>query len=96
MRVNNFTVSKSIEIYRNGEKSSYFVSMNVDPDGDLKPEDLPLAQLEAAYFVKRAVILNALTDGKLKIEEANEMIADLTDNTALIREKLEAKPKKAK
>lgn len=93
MKVNNFTVSKSIEIYRNGEKSSYFVSMNVEPDEGLRPEDLPLVQLDAATFVKKACIYNALTDGKLRVEEANELIQDLNDNTALIREKLEAKKK---
>jgi hypothetical protein len=93
MKVTSFTVSKSIDLYRGGEKSSYFVSMAVEPDGDLKPEDLPLAQLDAATFVKKACIYNALTDGKLRLEEANELLQDLKDNTALIREKLEAKKK---
>lgn len=91
MKVSNFTVSKSFEIYRNGEKTSYFVSANVEPDGDLDPKDLPEAQLDAAFFVKKACIYNALTDGKLKLEEANEMISDLKENTALLREKLRKK-----
>lgn len=91
MKVNNFTVSKSFEVYRNGEKNSYFVSVNVEPDGDMVPEDLPLAQLDVATFVKKACIYNALTDGKLRVEEANELVQDLKDNTALLREKLQKK-----
>lgn len=91
MKVTSFTVSKSFDVYRNGEKNSYFVSMAVEPDGDLRPEDLPLAQLEAAAAVKKACIYNALTDGKLRVEEANEMIQDLKDNTALIREEMAKK-----
>ncbi len=94
MKVTSFTVSKSIDIYRNGEKSSYFVSMAVEPDADLRPEDLPLAQLDCAVAVKKACIYNALTDGKLRVEEANEMIKDLKDNVALIRESLIAKKSK--
>lgn len=88
LKVKNFTVSKSMEIFRNGEKSSYFVSMNVEPDGDMLPEDLPLAQLDAAAVVKKACIYNALTDGKLRVEEANELLQNLKDNTELIREEL--------
>ena len=89
MKVNSFTVSKSFEIYRNGEKSSYFVSAAVDPESDLAPEDLPAFQLDVATAVKKACIYNALVDGKLRIEEANELIQNLKDNTALLREKLE-------
>lgn len=89
MKVNNFTVSTSIEFYKNGEKRSYFVSMNVDPEYDsVKPEELPLYQLDSATAVKKACIYNALTDGFLKVEEANEHIANLKANTALIREEL--------
>lgn len=88
MKVTSFTVSKSFDLHRNGEKSSYFVSMAVEPDPDLKPEDLPLYQLEAASAVKKACIYNALVDGKLRVEEANELIQDLKDNTELIRASL--------
>lgn len=89
MKVNNFTVSTSIEFYKNGEKRSYFVSMNVDPEYDhIRPEDLPLAQLEAATAVKKACIYNALVDGFLKTEDANEHMSNLKANTALLREEL--------
>lgn len=91
MKVVSFTVSKTFDIYRNGEKSSYLVAMNVEPDGDMRPEDLPVAQLDAATAVKKACIYNALTDGKISLEEANSLIASLKDNTAAIREKLAKK-----
>jgi len=93
MKVKNFTVSKGLDLYRNGEKNSYFVSMNVEPDEDMSVDDFLAAQLDTAVIVKRACIHNALTDGKLKLEEANEMIALLKENTALLREKLKAKAK---
>jgi len=88
LKVKNFTVSKGLDLYRNGEKNSYFVSMNLEPDEDMSVDDFLTAQLDAAIVVKRACIHNALTDGKLKLEEANEMISLLKENTALLREKL--------
>jgi hypothetical protein len=88
MKVKNFTVSKGLDLYRSGEKNSYFVSMNVEPDEDMSVDEFLAAQLDMAIVVKRACIHNALTDGKLKLEEANEMIALLKENTALLREKL--------
>lgn len=91
MKVNNFTVSKSMEIYRNGEKHSYFVSMNVDPEVPLTPEELPRFQLEAASFAKRACILNALTDGNLRVEEANELLQTLKANTEALKQQLDKK-----
>ena len=85
MKITEFTVTHSFELYQSGEKTSHFVSAKVHPEEPLTLEEFPTAQLEAKCAVGRACIYNALVTGAITVEFANERISTLRDNTENLR-----------
>lgn len=75
--VKTASVSYSLDLYRSGEKSSHFVSANIEFDKPVPIDELPRAQLETSYKVAVSVIHDALIRGALSVEQANERISNM-------------------
>jgi hypothetical protein len=76
MRVKNFSISHSFDVYKNGEKAGVFVNMGFELEVPLDPKEAVVAQLRASQYVTASVLYDALARGILTKEQANEMIAE--------------------
>ncbi len=93
MKVDSFTVSYSMETFKNGQKSSHFLSASMKLDDPVSMDEFPSVQLHAAYKLSISVVYDALMRGAMTLEEANSKISDMKQNYEAMREKLE-NPKK--
>ncbi len=72
--VKSFSISKIMEVNRNGEKQSEFLSMKFESDTSLTPEQAVLQQLEAHETVEKSVVFNALASGLITKDTANDRL----------------------
>jgi predicted DNA-binding protein YlxM (UPF0122 family) len=91
VKVKEFTVSCSYDIFRAGDKTSTFVSMNLTMDEPCSVEDFPIIQLDAADQVTRACIYDALARGAFSVEEANAKLLQIETNTKKMKDRLLSK-----
>lgn len=77
--VKTVSVSYALDLHRGGERSSHFVSANIEFEKPVPIDELPRAQLEAGYKVATAVIHDAVIRGALPVEQANERISDMKE-----------------
>jgi hypothetical protein len=85
MVIKEFTVTHSFDTYRNGNKTSQFVSVKFWDEID-NIEDFPLKQLQAKLVVAKACIWDALVSGDITTEDANERLSLVKDNIEALRE----------
>jgi hypothetical protein len=88
LKVKNFTVSYSFESYKGGLKTSHFVSMTFESSQLLDPSDAVYVQTFANEHVTKSTIYDALVRGNITVDEANEMIQNLKNNSEYLRKKL--------
>lgn len=74
LKVKTFTVSHSFDTYRNGKKSSHFISMNFESIEPLDFEEASIAILKGSKLVTKSVIDTAFVRGDISIDEANELL----------------------
>ena len=85
VKIRSSAVSYGQEYYRNGEKSSHFVSMTIEAEPGLTVDEFRLAHLEAGLEVAIATIQHAALRQSITEEEAKQKIMELKDNyTGLI------------
>lgn len=72
-----YTVSHTFDTYRNGQKSSHFVSMKFSPSRPLNKIEAEAAALVSSVTVTRAAIYQALARGAISIDEANEISSNM-------------------
>lgn len=85
MKITEFTVTHSFDTYRNGNKTSQFVSVKFQ-DTIENIEDFPLLQLQAKLVVAKACIWDALVSGDITVEDANERLTLVRDNIKALEE----------
>lgn len=95
IEVKSISVSHSLELHRAGEKSSHFVSTNVDIIGNVPVDKLPYIQLETAYKVTVSNIYNAMIRGAMTMEDAKERIDSMKENYEMLKKDMEAKLNRA-
>lgn len=88
LTVETFSVSYTLDVFRNGEKHGNFVSITVRVNPPIPIEELQLAKLDASYAVAKATILDALTRMSISEDDANNRIRNLKENTESLREAL--------
>jgi len=91
MKVTKFVVSHSVETFRAGDKSSTFVSMNVDLDIPIDIDEFPLVQLEASERAFRSCMYNALSKGQLSKDEVKGRIESNKQNMEMISSAIKKK-----
>ena len=85
MIIKEFTITHSFDTYRNGNKTSQFVSIKFqDEISDI--ETFPLAQLQAKLVVAKACIWDAMVAGDITVEDANERLSLIKENIDALRE----------
>lgn len=91
MILDHFTVSYGIDIYKNGDKSSHFVSASVKcvaddqkQDDHVSIEKLSELQMQLSFHVSKSAILDAMVRGHLTQEEAKDRIEVVKSNHELI------------
>lgn len=72
-----YTVSHTFDTFRDGRKSSHFVSMKFSPSRPLSKIEAEAAALVSSVTVTRATIYQALARGAISIEEANELSSNM-------------------
>ncbi len=85
LTVDSFSVSYTLDIFKNGEKHGNFVSITVRADPPVPIEDLALVKLDASYAVAKATILDALTRMAISEEDAKDRIKSIKENTESLR-----------
>jgi predicted DNA-binding protein YlxM (UPF0122 family) len=85
MVIKEFTVTHSFDTYRNGNKTSQFVSVKFWYEIE-NIEDFPLKQLQAKLVVAKACIWDAMVAGDITVEDANERLSLVKDNIEALRE----------
>lgn len=85
-KVTDYTVTHSFDTFRNGSKSSHFVSMRFRTDRPVTFLEAEALAMVSSLTVTKAVIYHALARGALKIDEANDMISYAKDNHERIYE----------
>lgn len=88
LTVEAFSVSYTLDVFRNGEKHGNFVSITVRANPPIPIKNLQLTKLDASYAVAKATILDALTRMSISEEDANDRIHNLKENTESLREAL--------
>jgi hypothetical protein len=89
--IKTISVSHSMDLYKNGEKSSHFLSMNVDVIGNVPVEKLLYVQLEAAYKVTIANIYNSVMRNAMTMENAKEKIDSIKEKYEIMKKDMETK-----
>ena len=80
VKIREFSVSSSLELFKNGEKSSHFVNVTCEADPGLTPEEFKIAHLKMGLEVAVAAVHHALVRKAMTEEEARERIRDLKEN----------------
>jgi len=75
VKVTDYTVSHTFDTYKNGAKSSHFVSMRFSVERPVTPEEAEALAFRSSMVVTRATYYQALARGAITVEEANELIA---------------------
>lgn len=91
LTVETFSVSYTLDVFKNGEKHGNFVSITVRSDPPIPIEDLQLAKLDASFAVAKATIMDALTRMVITEEDANDRIRSIKENTEALREAIARK-----
>ena len=78
--VKSSAVSYGQEYYRNGEKSSHFVSITFESDPGLTIEQFRVAHLKVGFEVAVATIQHAVLRQSITEEEAKQKIIELKEN----------------
>ena len=78
MQIIEFTVTHAFDTYRNGNKTSQFVSVKFKDE--VTPEDFPLVQLQAKLIVAKACIWDAMVSGDITVDDANERLSLIKEN----------------
>ncbi len=80
IKIKSSAVSYGQEYYRNGEKSSHFVSMTIEAEPGLTVEEFWLAHLEAGLEVAVATIQHAVLRQSITEDEAKQKVQELKEN----------------
>lgn len=88
--VTAFTVSHSFETFRNGSKSTHFVSFNFTTPEPVTQQMAELLALRASIGVTKSAIQQAVARGHLSMEEGGELVSTMKGNhELLLKKKLE-------
>ncbi len=85
LSIESFTVSYAMDIYRNGEKRSSFVSTTIRATPPIALSDFQFVRLDASFMVAKAAITDALTRMDITEEDANVRIISIKENTEAIK-----------
>jgi len=85
LTIESFSVSYTLDIFKQGEKHGSFVSITVRADPPIPVEDLALVKLDASYAVAKATILDALTRMAISEDDAKDRIRSIKENTDALR-----------
>ena len=85
MKIIEYVITHSFDTYRNGNKTSQFVSVKFQDEIE-NIEDFPLKQMQAKLVVAKACIWDAMIAGDITVEDANERLTLLKENIEALRE----------